>query len=134
MKKSEFRSRTRLGFVLILAAAILTALAQQGFAQEATAAITGKISDPSGAAVMGATVTAKDMDRGTPWATKTNTEGFYNLPQLPIGRYQVSVEAAGFKTAVHPPFALDLNQTAKIDVALTIGQTSTCLLYTSRCV
>jgi hypothetical protein len=130
MKRSEFRSPTRLGFVLILAVAILTALAQQGFAQEATAAITGKISDPSGAAVMGATVTAKDMDRGTPWDTKTNTEGFYNLPQLPIGRYEVSVEAPGFKTAVHPPFALELNQTARIDVALTIGQTSTTIEVT----
>src|ERR1017187_4928767 len=67
MKRSEFQSRTRLGFVLILAVALLTALAQSGFAQEATAAITGKISDPSGAAVVGATVTAKDADRGTVW-------------------------------------------------------------------
>jgi hypothetical protein len=67
MKTSEFQSRTRLGFVLILAVALLTALAQSGFAQEATAAITGKISDPSGAAVVGATVTAKDADRGTVW-------------------------------------------------------------------
>ena len=125
MKRSEFQARTRFGLTFILAAALLLGLAQFGFAQEATAAITGKISDPSGAAVMGATVTAKDMDRGTPWATKTNADGFYTLPQLPIGRYQVSVEAAGFKTAVHQPFALDLNQTAKIDVALTIGATST---------
>jgi len=125
MKRSEFQARTRFGLTFILAAALLTGLAQFGFAQEATASITGKISDPSGAAVMGATITAKDMDRGTPWTAKSNAEGFYNLAQLPIGRYEVSVEAAGFKTAVHQPFALDLNQTAKIDVALTIGQTST---------
>ncbi len=124
MKTSEFQSRTRLGFVLILAVALLTALAQSGFAQEATAAITGKISDPSGAAVVGATVTAKDADRGTVWQTKTNEEGTYNLPRLPIGRYEVRVEATGFQTAVHQPFALDLNQTAKIDIALTIGQVS----------
>ena len=125
MKKSEFQARTRFGLTFILAAVLFQACAQFGFAQEATAAITGKITDPSGAAVMGATVTAKDMDRGTPWATKTNSEGFYTLAQLPIGRYEVSVEAAGFKTAVHQAFSLDLNQTAKIDVALTIGQTTT---------
>ena len=125
MKRSEFQARTRFGLTFILAAALLIGLAQFGFAQEATASITGKISDPSGAAVMGATITAKDMDRGTPWTAKTNAEGFYTLAQLPIGRYEVSVEAAGFKTAVHQPFALDLNQTSKIDVALTIGQTST---------
>ena len=125
MKRSEFQARTRFGLTFILAALLLIGCAQFGFAQEAAAAITGKITDPSGAAVMGATVSAKDMDRGTPWVTKTNAEGFYTLAQLPIGRYEVSVEAAGFKTAVHPPFALDLDQTAKIDVALTIGQTST---------
>src|SRR5208283_2388798 len=125
MKRSEFQARTRFGLTFILAAVLLIGCAQFGFAQEATASITGKITDPSGAAVMGATITAKDMDRGTPWTAKANAEGFYTLAQLPIGRYEVSVEAAGFKTAVHPPFALDLNQTAKIDVALTIGQTST---------
>jgi len=124
MKRSKFQSPTQLGFVLILTVALLTALAQSGFAQEATAAITGKISDPSGAAVVGATVTAKDADRGTVWQAKTNEEGSYNLSRLPIGRYEVRVEAAGFQTAVHQPFALDLSQTAKIDIALTIGQVS----------
>ena len=62
-------------------------------------AITGKISDPSGAAVVGATVTAKDADRGTVFTTKTNEDGIYNLPRLPIGRYEVRVEAPGFQTA-----------------------------------
>jgi hypothetical protein len=124
MKRSEFQSRTRLGFILILAVALLTGLAQSGFAQEATATITGKISDPSGAAVVGATVSAKDADRGTMWQAKTNEEGSYNLLRLPIGRYEVRVEATGFQTAVHQPFALDLNQIAKIDIALTIGQVS----------
>jgi len=124
MKRSEFQLPTRLWLAFILAAALLTAPAQYGLAQEATGAITGRISDPSGAAVAGATVTAKDADRGTTWQTKTNTEGSYNLPRLPIGRYEVRVEATGFQTAVHKPFALDLNQTAKIDIVLTIGQVS----------
>jgi hypothetical protein len=125
MKRSEFQSRTRLGFVLILAVALLSALAQSGFAQEATAAITGKISDPSGASVVGATVAAKEVDRGTVWQTKTNDDGSYNLPRLPIGRYEVRVEASGFQTALQKAFDLELNQTAKIDIALTIGQVST---------
>jgi hypothetical protein len=124
MKRSEFHLRTRLGFVSILIVAMLAVLAQYAFAQEATAAITGKISDPSGAAVAGATVTAKDADRGTITQVKTNTEGVYNLPRLPVGRYELRVEATGFQTAVHPAFTLDLNQTAKIDMAMTIGQVS----------
>jgi hypothetical protein len=108
----------------MVAVALLTALAQYGFAQDASGAITGRISDPSGAAVVGATVAARDADRGTAWQTKTNSEGNYNLPRLPIGRYEVRVEATGFQAAVHKPFALDLNQTAKIDIAMTIGQVS----------
>jgi len=123
MKRSQFEPRTRCGFLLILALALLVAFAQTGLAQESSA-ITGKISDPSGAAVADATVTGKDVDRGTVWSTKTNTEGVYNLPRLSIGRYEVRVEANGFQTAVHPPFNLELNQTARVDIALTIGAVS----------
>lgn len=129
-RRSEFQARTRFGFVLILTVALLTTLAQYGFTQEATAAITGKISDPSGAAVAGATVTATDAERGTSWQTKTNPEGVYSLPRLPIGHYAVRVEATGFQAAVHPPIALVLNQVAKVDVALTIGAVSTTIEVT----
>jgi Carboxypeptidase regulatory-like domain/TonB dependent receptor len=125
MKKRKFQGRTRFGLPFILITALLLVCAQYGFAQETTAAITGKISDPSGSVVVNATVTAKDADRGTVWETKTNEEGVYALPRLPIGRYELRVEAAGFQTAVHPAFPLDLNQTAKIDIALTLGQVST---------
>jgi len=109
---------------LILAATLLTVAAPWGAAQEASGAITGKVSDPSGASVAGAQVTAKDVDRGTVFRTKTNTEGVYNLPRLPVARYDLRVEAPGFQTAVHQAFDLVLNQVAKIDLALTIGQVS----------
>jgi hypothetical protein len=125
MKRSRFQTQTRFGFVLLLAIALLAALATYGLAQEATAAVTGKISDPSGAAVVGATVSARDIDRGTVITTKTNENGTYNLPRLPIGHYDVRVEATGFQTAVRQPFELVLNQAAKIDIALTIGQVNT---------
>jgi len=115
---------------LILAITLLIAFAQTGMAQESSA-ITGKITDPSGAAVANATVTVNDVDRGTTWSTKTNTEGVYNLPRLPIGRYEVRVEAAGFQTALRPAFNLELNQTARIDLTLTIGQVSSTVEVTS---
>ena len=94
------------------------------FAQEASGGITGKVTDPSGAAVVGANVTARDVDRGTVWTTKTNDGGVYNFARLPIGRYEVKVEATGFQTAVRTAFALELNQTARVDLALTLGQVS----------
>ena len=130
MKASQMNSRTRIGFLLILGVALFLAVAQMGFAQESSA-ITGKVSDPSGAAVAGAAVTAKDVDRGTVWPTKTNDEGIYNLPRLPIGRYEVRVEANGFQTALRPAFNLDLNQTARIDIPLTIGSVASTVEVTS---
>ncbi|HUB78291.1 MAG TPA: carboxypeptidase regulatory-like domain-containing protein [Bryobacteraceae bacterium] len=123
MNGSEVQVRTRSGFLLILAVALLVALAQIGFAQESSA-ITGKVSDPSGAAVAGATVTARDVDRGTVWPTKTNDEGIYSIPRLPIGKYEVRVEAQGFQTALRPAFDLELNQTARVDITMTIGSVS----------
>jgi len=108
----------------ILAIAVLTAIAPRGVAQEVTAAITGKIMDPSGAAVANASVTAKDADRGSAWKTQSNDEGAYSLPRLPIGRYELRVESNGFQTAVRSAFNLELNQTARIDITLTLGQVS----------
>ena len=109
--------RTSIIGLVLLAASSIAAVAQ-----DTTATITGRITDPSGAAVASAKVSAKDADRGTVFRAETNTDGVYNLPRLPIGRYEVRVEANGFQTAVHPVFPLALGQTASIDIALTIGQ------------
>src|SRR5579871_1808780 len=130
MRRNEFHLRTRFGLVLILATALLAAMAV-GFAQEVTGAITGKITDPSGGAIVGAAVSVKDVDRGTVWKAATNEEGLYNLPRLPIGRYELRAEAGGFQTAVHAAFNLELNQNAKIDIVMTIGQVSQSVEVTS---
>ena len=90
-------------------------------AQEVSAGITGRVTDPSGAAIVGATVTAKDLDRGTDWPTKTNEDGIYAFPRIPIGRYELRVEAQGFKTYVNPDVALEVNQRARVDVSMQVG-------------
>jgi hypothetical protein len=114
---------------LVFVAAL--ALAQLAFAQEASAGITGKITDPSGAAIAGATVTAKDVERSTVWTTKTNDEGVYTFARLAIGRYDLKVEANGFQAAHHAAFDLVLNQTAKVDVTMTLGAVSQTVEVTS---
>ena len=116
---------------LVLGTALLLALAQSAIAQEITGAITGKVTDPSGAAILGATVIAKDVDRGTAARTTTNDVGVYNLARLAIGRYEVRVEATGFQSAVRPAFELALNQTATVDVTMTLGQVSQTVEVTS---
>src|ERR1035438_1674374 len=101
MRRSDFHLRVRCGLVLFLAIALLTAAAPFAFAQEASAGIIGKVTDPSGAAVANANVTARDTERGTAWTTKTNDEGGYTFTRLPVGRYELKVESSGFQTSLH---------------------------------
>jgi Carboxypeptidase regulatory-like domain len=95
-----------------------------GWSQEVTASITGTISDQSGAAVQGATVTATSEERGQSYTAVTNDSGLYRIAQLPVGSYALKVEKAGFALASHPPFVLTLNQVARVDVAMKVGQAS----------
>ena len=111
------------GLCLILAVWVVgVGLPQQALAQQVTAAITGKVTDPSDAPIGNAAVTAKDVARGTTWTTETNALGFYNLPRVPVGSYEIKVEAKGFQTAIHPPVQLELNQTARVDFQMKVGQ------------
>ncbi len=104
---------------------LLSALACLGalplMSQEVSAGITGRVTDPSGGSIVGATVTAKDLDRQTPWTTKTNEDGIYAFPRIPVGRYDLKVEATGFKTYLNPDFTLEVNQRARVDVVLQVG-------------
>jgi hypothetical protein len=93
-------------------------------AQEVTASIVGTVTDPSNSAITGAKVTATDTERGTVWTAQTNDAGAYTLTRLPVGSYKVKVEAQGFQTSVYPAFTLVLNQTARVDVSLKVGQVS----------
>jgi hypothetical protein len=100
----------------------LFALTMSAWGQEVTAAIVGTVTDSSGAPISGAGVTATDTERGTTWTAKTNDAGAYNFPRVPVGTYKVEIAASGFQRAVHPPFTLVLNQTARVDVQMKVGQ------------
>jgi hypothetical protein len=91
-------------------------------AQQSTGAIVGTVVDPTGAAVKGATVTAKDVDRGTVLTAHTSELGDFDFPVVPVGNYQVRVEGQGFQAEVQPAFSLTLNQTARFNFKMKIGQ------------
>jgi hypothetical protein len=91
------------------------------YAQEVSAGITGRVTDPSGSAIVGAAVTAKDQDRGTEWPTKTNEDGIYNFPRIPVGTYSLKVESKGFKSSLEPALTLEVNQRARLDIAMQVG-------------
>ncbi len=112
----------KLVFLSSLLLVILSVVLTPAVAQEVTAAITGTVVDPSGAAIANASVVATDTQRGVTWPTHTNETGAYNLPRVPIGTYTLKIEAKGFQTAVRPAFTLVLNQTARVDVSMKVGQ------------
>jgi hypothetical protein len=125
--------RKRYSTVWVLTLCLLAALASSSLlrAQDVTAAVTGVVSDPTGATVAGASVTAADLDRGTTFSTVTDSAGSYNLARLPVGRYQVKVAVTGFETAVQPTVELVINQVAKIDFQLKVGNVSQTMEVTS---
>ncbi|PYU38223.1 MAG: hypothetical protein DMG54_30810 [Acidobacteria bacterium] len=90
-------------------------------AQQATAGITGTVTDASGAAIVGAAVTAHDMIRNTSWVARTNGAGEYVLPDLPVGTYRVTVQANGFETAVRSNVELVLDQRPRLDFQMRVG-------------
>lgn len=100
---------------------LMIATLQTGVAQEVTANITGRVVDPSQAPIVKAVVTATDVARGTTWKTETNAEGLYNVSRIPIGRYRLRVEAPGFQSALQSDIELTLNQTARVDFDMRIG-------------
>ena len=103
------------------AAVVLVLIAANCAAQEVSAGITGHVADPTGASIVNAKVNAKDLDRGTDWPTTTNEDGVYAFPRVPPGRYELRVEAPGFKTYVNSNVALEVNQRARVDVTLQVG-------------
>lgn len=113
------RVAMKTGFLLLL---MMGLLGLPAFSQEVTGSIVGNVVDPSGAPIKGATVTAKDTDRGTVLSAQTNDQGAFNITRVPVARYEVSASAQGFQTQVHPPFTLVLNQAAQIEFQMRVGQ------------
>jgi hypothetical protein len=94
------------------------------WAQDATGTIAGVIADPSGAVVQQAKVTVTNVGTAIAQETLSDKNGFYQVQHLPIGNYQVTVEAAGFSKTASSSAALDINQTLRVDLKLQIGQVS----------
>src|SRR5208337_4033092 len=91
-------------------------------AQTFRGTILGSVSDSSGAAVPGATVTIKNLDTGLTRTVTTSDDGTYAAPELPIGNYSVSVEKAGFKLGVVSGIKVEVSSERRADVTLQPGQ------------
>src|SRR5262245_36769327 len=104
----------------------LTALAVFFFAVSAAmaqnASVSGTVTDPSGAAITGAAITALHVDTGVTSSTTTNTAGLFVFPSLPPGAYTLSAEQPGFRKAAVEKVMLDIGSQVTVDIGLQVGQ------------
>jgi hypothetical protein len=107
--------------MLLGCAAMALAVAVTASAQVTTGTILGTVTDSSGAAVAGATVTILEVNKNTTTRTQTDENGSYNVPFLVPGVYSVTVEKEGFKRAVQQGLQLQVDQKARTDFQLAIG-------------
>src|ERR1700736_6063075 len=90
-----------------------------------TGSITGRVKDPSGAAVANADVVVSSPDHGIDRHTVSNSSGDYNESGLPGGTYDVIVTASGFKKFQAKAVKLDVAEKARVDIAMQVGTAST---------
>ncbi len=109
-------------FLGVAAIAVLI-LVPPGFAQ-VSATLSGRVTDPSGGAVAGASVTVQNVETGAIRRTATGPAGRYEVLALPIGRYEVRVTKAGFAQEIRTGISLTVDQVASVDIRLQLGRVS----------
>ncbi|HEV2272641.1 MAG TPA: TonB-dependent receptor [Acidobacteriaceae bacterium] len=92
------------------------------FGQVVSAGLSGSVLDASGAVVPNAKVTANNTATNVAHSTVSGKNGEYVLTELPPGDYTITVEAPGFRTLVQTGVSLQINQQARVDLALQVGQ------------
>jgi hypothetical protein len=106
--------RSYLLFLLIFFVSVLSWASVGG-------SISGTVKDPSGSVIPHASVTAREVNTGLTAATHTDGKGHYTLPVLPVGRYELVVEAPGFRGYRRREIVLDTGAALTLDVRLEIG-------------
>ena len=118
--------RMKFAAALSIAAALMISATPRLRAQEvAVAEVDGKVTDPTGAAIAGATVTVKNLDTGYTRLVNAGANGLYIAPDLPIGTYAVSSQSQGFAPLTQTGIHLGPGSDTVIDEQLKPGSTAT---------
>jgi outer membrane receptor protein involved in Fe transport len=107
-------------FVLAFAAVLLQGRVALGQAQN-TGSIYGTVTDPTGAVLAGAQITASDSEKGVSRSVASGKNGDFQMPSLPVGVYTVTVISPGFEAYVADTVNLDADRSVKLVVKLTVG-------------
>ena len=93
-------------------------------AQDTSSSIAGTVTDPSGAVLPNSSVSLVNNATGVVRKVQTDEAGLYAFPALPPGAYNITVERTGFQTQLRSNITLQVQQAARIDISLSVGQTS----------
>lgn len=115
------RRNVTLMFVWVMFCVLLSSPLAKGQGQGVYGAITGAVTDPSGAAVPGAKVTATNLATGVQVPTTSNSAGYYTIVSLIAGKYRVDVAARGFKSFRQENVLVNIDNTVRLDVHLEVG-------------
>ena len=107
---------------LLGALGLLLILSPRIQAQSTFGSVVGNVTDASGAAMAGASVTLTNLGTNEKRKENTSTDGLYQFVNVAPGQYSVSIEASGFKRVVRSPVTVETQSTAKIDIALQVGE------------
>jgi len=125
------RSSRRFQAFLLIAIFALS-LSPIAYGQSTYGSITGLVTDPSGAAVTDAKVTLTNVGTAETKTQTTGSDGFYSFVNLIPGQYRIDVEKQGFKHVTRQNVVVEVNQSARIDATLAIGQVSESVEVTSE--
>lgn len=102
------------------------------FGQSITGSFTGVVTDSSGATVPGAIIAVRNTGTGIRTATSSDASGNYSVPLLPRGDYRIEVSAPGFKKFVREGIVLQIQQTARVDVQMAVGEVAETIIVNAE--
>jgi len=123
MKFRTARPWSSAGALLLLAGTLAWAFA--------AGSLSGVLKDSSGGVIPGATLTLVNTGLRTEFKTTSDTRGFYTFPSLPVGRYDLTIEAAGFQPQKKTNLAVDTDAAVTIDAVLDVRQTTEAVTVTA---
>ncbi len=124
----------RLMLAVGLAAVLALALTPHAWSQASIsfAQLSGTVTDPAGQTIAGASITLRELATNRTYTATSNTPGFYTVPNLPPGSYELTVQSKGFAKYVQTGIALTVGQTALIDVKMQVAGSTEVVKVTSE--
>jgi len=117
---------------VLIAIFALSLIGSVALGQVTRTSLSGLINDQTGAAVSGAKVTAKHVATNEEFQTSTDAQGAFIFPSMPLGKYSVKIEAAGFKRVEAQGVTLEVGVPAKLNLAMEIGQVSEAVVVSAE--